>query len=216
MTWESIKLALSTIYSAYIGSGKLIDDTDNGSTPSALAILVNLVNNRISSYPAELNCLKEVGTLTLTGATSYNLKTLLPDLKTVYQLYGINENQDQDFYGNLEGNITASDGYTVRGDSLIITGTAPTSGTASIQYKSKYLVKNASGTRQQYFLADDDYSCLDDDDINVLVFGVGQFINWNSDSESQDRKKEINDWAKEAFLNLLLTNKHSKQVKTIL
>lgn len=150
MTWEEIKLAIQTIYGQYVGSGKLIDDTDNGSTPSALAILVNLVHNRVVGYPAELNCLKETGTITLTGASSSNLKTLLPSLKSVYQVYGINDNQEQEPMGNLEANITPLSGWTIKGDSLIFSGTAP-SGTATLQYKSKYMVKDSTGTRQQYF-----------------------------------------------------------------
>lgn len=212
MTWEEIKSVVQVLYPQYVGSGKLIDDTDSGVTPSSLAILFGLVHNRISGYPYDFNCLKETGTLTLTGASSYNLRTLFPGLKSVYQIYGIDENQDQEYFGNRDGNITSANGYTVRGDTLIFTGYAPTSGSATLQYKSKYLVKNSSGTRQQYFLADSDYSVLDDDDVNVLLFGLGQFINWNSDSESQDRKKEVNDWFKEAFNNMVLHNKVTNQV----
>jgi len=215
MTWEEIKLALTTIYSQYIGNGKIIDDTDNGSTPSALAILVNLVNNRISSYPYEFNSLKETYTLTLTGATTYDLKTLVPGLKTIFQIYGINEHQEHEYLDNSQSNITDGDGWTIRGNTLIFTGSAPT-GTATIQYKSKYLVKNTSGVRQQYFLANTDYSCLDSDDVNVLIFGVGQFINWKSDSESQDRRKEVMDWYKEAINNMVLNNKVTRQITSLL
>ena len=216
MTWSEIKIAITTIYGQYVGSGKIIDDTDNGSTPSPLAILVGLVHNRISGVPIELNCLKETGTITLTGATTYNLRTLLPGLKTVFQIYGINQNQEHPNYGNAEANITPLDGWTVRGDSLVFTGVAPTSGTVTIQYKSKYMVKNSAGTRQLYFLAEDDYSVLDDDDSNVLIFGVGEFLNWYSDSESQDRRKEVKDWFKEAWENLMLSNKVSRSLDSML
>lgn len=215
MTWEELKLALSTLYPQYIGSGKLIDNTDNGVTPSALAILVNLVNNRISGYPLDFNCLREVYTLTLTASSTYNLRTLVPGLKTVYQLYGIDSNQQHSFYGNAEANLTPVDGWSVRGNSLYFTGTTPT-GTALLQYKSKYLVKTVADVRQQYFLADTDYSALDDDDINVLVFGVGQYITWNSDSENQDRKTEVNNWFKESFNNMILNNKNSNQLNSMM
>lgn len=216
MTWEQIKEVIQVMYGQYVGGGKLIDDTDNGSTPSALASLINLVNNRIASYPIEFNFLKETGTITFTGSTSYNLRTLFPGLKTVLQLYGIDQYKEHEYFGNLEANITPLDGWTVRGDSLICTGTAPTSGTGTIQYKSKYMVKNSAGTRQQFFLADDDYAVLDESDINALIFGVGQFINWNSDSETQDRKKEIADWFKEAWNNLVLCNKQTSQLHSLL
>lgn len=215
MTWEEIKLAIQTIYGQYVGSGKLIDDTDNGSTPSALAILVNLVHNRVVGYPAELNCLKETGTITLTGASSYNLKTLLPSLKSVYQIYGINDNQEQEPMGNLEANITPLSGWTIKGDSLIFSGTAP-SGTATLQYKSKYMVKDSTGTRQQYFLADADYTVLDASDCNILIFGVGQFINWSSDEEAQNRKDQIKDWYNEAWTNLILHPSQTSQLHSLL
>ena len=215
MTWEEIKLAIQTIYGQYVGSGKLIDDTDNGSTPSALAILVNLVHNRVVGYPAELNCLKETGTITLTGASSYNLKTLLPSLKSVYQVYGINDNQEQEPMGNLEANITPLSGWTIKGDSLIFSGTAP-SGTATLQYKSKYMVKDSTGTRQQYFLADADYTVLDASDCNILIFGVGQFINWSSDEEAQNRKDQIKDWYNEAWTNLILHSSQTSQLHSLL
>lgn len=215
MTWEEIKLAIQTIYGQYVGSGKLIDDTDNGSTPSALAILVNLVHNRVVGYPAELNCLKETGTITLTGASSYNLKTLLPSLKSVYQVYGINDNQEQEPMGNLEANITPLSGWTIKGDSLIFSGTAP-SGTATLQYKSKYMVKDSTGTRQQYFLADADYTVLDASDCNILIFGVGQFINWSSDEEAQNRKDQIKDWYNEAWTNLILHPSQTSQLHSLL
>jgi len=215
MTWEEIKLAIQIIYGQYVGSGKLIDDTDNGSTPSALAILVNLVHNRVVGYPAELNCLKETGTITLTGASSYNLKTLLPSLKSVYQVYGINDNQEQEPMGNLEANITPLSGWTIKGDSLIFSGTAP-SGTATLQYKSKYMVKDSTGTRQQYFLADADYTVLDASDCNILIFGVGQFINWSSDEEAQNRKDQIKDWYNEAWTNLILHSSQTSQLHSLL
>ena len=216
MTWAEIKTMCQTIYGQYVGTGKLIDDSNgDSSNPSSLALLLHLVNNRIASYPNEFNFLRETGTISLTGATTYNLKTLFPDLKNVYQVYGITSYQEHNYYPNSEANITPLDGYTVKDNSLIFTGSAPT-GTASIQYKSKYMVKSSAGVRKMYFLDDDDYSVLDDSDINALIFGLVDFINWQSDSETGERKKEIKGWYTEAFNNLILNNKQSKQLNSLL
>ena len=217
MTWADLKTLCQTIYGQYVGSGKLIDDSNgDDTTPSSLAILMNLVHNRIIAYPKEFEFLKETSTITLDGSTSYNLKTLLPSLRSVYQIYGIDQYKEHQLFGNWEGNITPIDGYLIRGDSLVFTGTAPISGTASIQYKSRYMVKSAAGTRKQYFLKDDDYSVLDDGDINVLIFGLVDFINWKSDTETGERKKELKDWYKEAWTNLILANKQTSQLHSML
>ena len=213
MTWEELKLAIQVIYSTYVGSGKLIDDTDNGTTPSSLAILAYLACNRITNYPVEFDCLKVTSTISLTGASSYDLKTLFPDLKSVYQIYGINENQDVIYFSNKEGNITPIDGCTIKGDTLIFTGVSPT-GTATIQYKSKYAVKTVADVRQKYFLADTDYTVFDDE--NLIVFGIGEFINWYTDSKEQDRKAEVHNWFLEAKNNLILHNKNTAQISSFL
>lgn len=218
MSWEQIKLTILGLFPAYVGSGKLIDDQEDGNTPSALSLLVNLVHNQISGYPVNFNCLMEKGTINLDGSLTYNLKTLFPDLKTVKQLYGLNQNQSQTFFGNKEANITPVDGWTVIGNNLVFTGydTNGPTGTAKLLYKSNYLVKDENGNRQRFFLTDSDYSVLDEDDINVIIFGIGQFINWNSDSESQDRKKEVNSWYIDARNNMVLNNKNSDQVDRLL
>jgi len=133
----------------------------------------------------------------------------------VRQLYGINSYQDHTVFDNPEANITPLDGWTVRGNNLVFTGTAP-SGTATIQYKSGYMVKETGGTRQKYFLAESDYTVLDDDDVNLLICGVGEYINWNSDSESQDRRKEVKEWFREAWENLMFNNPISRSVSSLL
>lgn len=215
MTWEQIKQTIQVIYSPYVGAGKLIDDTDDGLSPSQLSLLVNLVHGRISSFPIDFEFCKETGTLPLTGASSYNLATLFPGFKTIFQVYGINQYQEHQFYGNGEANITPLDGWTMKGKTLVFTGTPPT-GTAQVQFKSSFMVKNSSGTRQQYFLAEDDVSVLDDDSVGFIIFGLGDYINWSSDTENQDRKAEVKDWFKEAMNNLVLNNGNSKSLDSML
>jgi len=185
MEYGDIKTIVQTMYGQYVGAGKLIEDTSG--SPTALAVLFDLVHNRISNYPREWEFLKETGTLTLTGASSYNLVTTFPSLKSVYQIYGISTNQDSSYLPNYEANILPIDNsHSLRNKTLIFTGNAPQSGTATIQYKSKYMVKNAAGTRIQYFTKDTDTTVLDD--VNLLIFGIGEYIDWKADSKSQERR----------------------------
>lgn len=209
-TWEQLKLAIQTLYPQYVGNGKIVENDDDGLTPSALAILVDLVNNRIVSNPNEFEFLKETDTMTLDGSTSYDMGTLFPGFKSLFQNYGIDQNQSVFYFGNTEGNITPIDGYTMKGNSLIFTGTAPPSGEATVQYKSKYAVKDSAGDRQQFFLDDADYTVFDNP--NLIIFGVGEFINWLSDTKEQDRKAEIHNWWNEALDDLILHGKQTNQL----
>jgi len=214
MIYSEIKTVIQTIYSQYIGSGNIIE-SDSGS-PTALALLLDLVNNRVLSYPYEWPFLKITGTLTLTGATSYDLTTLFPDLKSVYQLYGLNDYEEYDYLSNKDANISSNNrGYTIKGKTLYFSGNAPTSGTFNIQYKSKYMVETSAGVRQQYFLNDDDVSVLDSDDVNVLIFGLGQFVNWQIDNKDNTRRQEVSGWFKEAWSNLLLHNEQTNQLGSL-
>lgn len=211
--WTDLKSIVISLYGQYVGSGNLIE-TDAGS-PSQLALIFDLVHNRIVNYPFELPCLKVTSTITLTGASSYDLSVLFPDLKSVYQIYGINANQESGYLSNYEGNIVPMDNaYTIKGKTLYFTGTAPATGTAYIQYKSKWMVKTAAGVRQKYFLNDDDVTVLDDE--NLLVFGAGQFINWQSDDAAKERRKEVKEWFNEAWNSLILHPEQTNQINSLL
>lgn len=213
MNWTDLKTIIETLYPQYVGAGSLIEPTSG--SPTNLAILLDLVHNRIANYPYEWPFLKVTSTFTLTGATSYNLATLFPDLRSVYQIYGINTNQDEQYLSNKDGNIfPITNAYTLKDKTLYFTGNAPTSGTATIQYKSKWMVKNAAGSRKKYFEDDDDVTILDDE--NVLVFGVGTFVNWAADDASQERRKEVKEWFLEAWNNLLLHPEQTNQVNSML
>lgn len=212
MTWEQIKILCQTFYSQYVGSSLLIDP-DSGS-PSQLALFLDLVHNKIANYPQDFEFTKVTSTITLTGASSYNLKTLFPDLISVYQIYGIYDNSEHEFLPNNIANITSGDGYTIKGKTLYFTGTAPTSGTAKIQYKSKYLVEDSSGNRKRYFENDDDISVLDNP--NLLIFGLGEFIDNKSDSKDKGNRDNISKWFQEAWTELINNPIQTKQVDSIL
>lgn len=213
MSWEEIKASINALYSQYVGSGNLIE-TDSGS-PTQLAIIVNLVHNRIINYPINWSFLKETGTITLTGASSYNLATLFPDLQSVYQIYDGTLYTEKGYVPNYEANVSPiQEAYTLRGKTLIFTGNAPVGGTLSIQYKSKYMVKTAAGVRQKFFQNDDDVTVLDDE--SLLVWLTGEFINWTSDDTAVQRREEVRNWSKEAFSNLILGNENINQITSML
>lgn len=212
MTWEQLKTACQTIYSQYIGNGKLID-SDSGS-PTQLALLVSLVHNKIANYSQEFEFLKVDGIITLTGANSYDLGVLFPDFKSLYQVYGVYDNQEATYYPNNEANITPCEGYTIKGKTLYFTGSFKTSGTIKIQYKSKYLVKDIAGNRKKYFEDDTDYSVLDNE--NLEIFGIGEFVQWKADTKAKERRDDVKVWFKEAWEELLVDNVQTKQVDSIL
>ena len=211
-TWSDIKTVCQTIYSRYVNKGFI--EMSSGS-PTELAILVDLVHGQILDQPFEWDFLKEIGTITATGATTYDLKTLFPDFHSIYQVFGINDNQDHPFSPNYEANIVPADSWTIRGNTLVFTGNAPSSGTFKIQYKSKYLVKNSAGTRKQYLEDDADYSVVSSR--NVLIYGVGEFVEWKADEASDRKQNFVHDKFVVALNNLLLSgNTATRQTKNVL
>lgn len=219
MTWAQIKQMLTYEFGPYVGRGFV--NSDSGS-PTELAYKVHLAHNIIMAHPYEWEFSKAVGTITLTGATTYNLKTLLPDLMSVYQLWGINQNQEQPYVPNYEANVIPQDGYSLRGNTLIFSGNIPTAGTANLQYKSSYMVLDASGNRKQFFTDDSDTTVLDDADINVIIFGAGRFIRRKTDEPvlktryGTTRGKDEQADFEQALTNMMLRNKQSRQNTTML
>jgi len=202
------------MYGSWVGSGTFIEDSSG--SPTTLALLLDLVHAEISSYANEWEFGKETYELTLDGSTSYNLRDLIPDFLTIYQLYGINETQELSYEPNYESNISVIDGWTIRGDSLVFSGNVPQSGTATIQYRSQYLVKNASGVRKQYFTDDTDYSVLNPADVGVLQFNVGKYIDWSINEKSNQKREQIERWGSQAFERMLLRNTNSRQIDSML
>lgn len=208
MLYSALKTQAQTLYGNYIGKGFVEPDTGS---PTELATYFDLVHTQIASYPHEWPFLKITGTLTLTGASSYDLSTEFPDLGTVFQVYGISSNQEHEYFANDIANLTPLDGWTMKGKTLIFTGNSPT-GTATIQYKSQYLVEDSSGSRQQYFSNDDDVSVLGAAHIGVLLFGIGEFVQWKADTKSKYRRDLISGKFDQAWSNLLDENEMSNQI----
>lgn len=115
-------------------------------------------------------------TLTLTGATEYNLGTLIPDLVTVYQIHGSSvPGYEVGFSGQREYNINVGGiGFTIVGN-LLRFQNPPTSGTLTIPYYSNYLVVSAAGTRQLDFTDGTDISVIPNQATQLLLEGILRF-----------------------------------------
>lgn len=212
--YSDIKTFAQAQYGEVLSAGNFIE-TDAGS-PTELAILLTLVHSRIVGYPHTFPFCKVVGTITLDGSQEYNLRTLFPDLISVTQVYGIASNRDQEYVGNAEANITSKEGFTIRNGKLIFTGQAPNSGTVKLQYKSQYLVEDANGVRKKFFEEDTDYSVLPFGHLNVLLMGLGNFVQWKTDEVSKEKRKETKSWFQEAWTNLLLDDEIDDPIDNML
>lgn len=217
MNWANLKQMITYEYGPYVGKGFI--NKDSGS-PTELAYKVHLVHCRIIAKPHEWEFAKATGTITLTGATSYNLKTLFPDFVSLYQIWGINANQEHPFVPNSDANIVPADGWSLRGNTLFFSGNVPASGTLYIQYKSSYMVESVAGVRQQFFTEDSDVSVLDDPDVPVLILGAGVYIRRKTDdptgkgrsNRSTDEKDELD----QAITDMMLRPKMTRQLSTML
>lgn len=190
VTWSTIKSTLSTLYGEYFGSGGFVES--EAGSPSEAAILCNLVHQQIVTIPQDFEFLKRDVTLSLTGATSYNIRTSYPDYAGTYQIYGLNNRQDEAFISNRDANIGLyNNGYTLKNGVLYWSNFLPQTGTLNLQIKSSYMVKDSSGTRKTFFSADDDVTVLPFEFVPILYHGVGQFINWRTDEASKQRKEFV-------------------------
>ncbi len=216
MTYSEIKTACQTLYGNFVSSGGFVE-SDSGN-PSELALLLHLMHGRIVGYPNEdFSFCQVTVTITSTGATTYNLKTLYPDFLTLIQVYGVNTNVEHQYYGNAEGNLTTLEGWTIKNGVLTFTGTVPSAGsTFKIQYKSQYLVESSAGVRKRYFTEEDDVSVLSEADTGVIIFGIGAYVNWKSDEASSEKRKETKDWFQEAWTNMLLRKEVSRPLTSFL
>lgn len=201
--FSTIKSILTTVYGTHVGAGNLVE-SDSGS-PSELAMFLDFVHNRIVGTPVRLPCCFVNVSITSTGASSYNLKTLYPDLLSVFQVYNVDQNASHHHFGPAEGNITPIGGWMVKNGVLYFTGAAPAAGsTFGLEYKSQFLVENSAGVRKRYFEDATDVSALPFAHENVLIFGFGEFVNWKADESSQEKRRKTETMYQEAWQNLML------------
>lgn len=213
MVYSEIKTFLSNFYSPFVETDFI--DFDNGS-PSEGALYLRMINNRIAAKPHEYEFCKEIGSVNLNGSSSINLANLYPDLLTIYQVYGVTDQQQANFLPNDTANIAPIEGYSLRHKTLYFSGNIPSSGTLYFQYKSQYMVKDAAGNRKLDFEDDDDYSVLDEAFTNALLFGFGEFLNWKTDELSGDRKKKVSDWVTESLGDMMSLNSNTNQIGNLI
>ncbi len=113
-------------------------------------------------------------TLTLTGASEYNLATLIPDLVSIYQIHGDSVGGYGVPFQNLHDyNLTRSgQSFTVAGTKLRFQN-PPTSGTLTIPYYSKYLViDGTTSARKLDAEAGADILVVPDELVEVIFEGI--------------------------------------------
>lgn len=195
MTYGNIKSLLSAMApDAFKG----LVNVDSGS-PTELALYARVTNSEIAANPHKFSWALREYTLTLTGATEYNLKTLIPDLVAIYQIYGDSApgreapaQSLREYNRTLGGNIR----FSVIGNTLKLTGA--TSGTLKIPYYSNYLVLDNDGsTRKLNFVDDDDTSVIPEQHVMTLVEGIMRFV---------DRKKKSGTYTKPFLINGRVVN----------
>jgi len=150
----------------------------NAGSPSEFAFYARLIHNRISGFPHKMSWLIREGTLTLTGAETYNLKTTFPDLVRVYHIPTSQVGGREVPYQSLRDyNLTPSGGarMTIIGHTLKLSGTL--TGTLTIPYYSNYLVLDNDGTtRKLDFESDDDESIVPEEHTSILVEGILDYV----------------------------------------
>jgi len=183
MTWLEIKTLLGAM-KPYALKGLV--GTTAGATPE-IALYARATNMEIAGNPYKFWWLTREYTLTLTGATTYNLRTLIPDLGRIYQVTGsAAPNREAPYQSLRDYNIDLSGGVriSVLGDATLkVTGA--TSGTLTIPYFSRYLVESSGGTRKMDFTDDTDVSVIPEQHIMALVEGIKRFINDKTDEATK-------------------------------
>lgn len=189
MLWSEIKNLLGAL-KPYAFKG-LVNTTD-GTTPE-LALYARVTNMEIAGNPYKFSWLLREYTLTLTGASSYNLRTLIPDLGRVYQVVGDSfPGREAPVQSPREYNVDVSGSVriSIMGDTLKVTGA--TSGTLTIPYYSRYLVESSGGTRKLDFTADTDVSVIPDQHVMILVEGIKRFVSDKTDEKQSMRTYLLN------------------------
>lgn len=145
-------------------------------TSTELVQYARMTNNNVAGHPYKFSFLLKEGSISLTGATTYDLKTLIPDLSQVY-LVKTTEGRTpyqrpSEYYSKDLGQTS----MTVI-NNVIHFNNPPASGTLTIPYFTKYLVKDGTTHAAKLdFVEDDDYSIIPDQFSNVLVEGMMRFI----------------------------------------
>jgi len=147
--------------------------SDSGS-PSELAYYLRLTNAEIAGGEHRFGFTMREYSLMLTGASTYNLATLIPDLVSLWNPQGDNvAGYEMAYRNSREYNLTrGGQEFTIVGMTLKFRN-PPTSGTLVIPYYSNYLVLDQDGTTRKLDFEDaDDTSILPNHLTPLLIEGT--------------------------------------------
>lgn len=172
-TWSEIKQYFNTFKPEDFPN--FVDSATSGT--NELAIYARLGNAQIAGYNHKFSWLIREYSLTLTGASSYDLSTLIPDLAQVIRPYGTGFPNNEPLYQSLtDFNILVGGmAITMQGKTLKIKN-GPSSGTLVIPYYSNYLVATSGGTRQRDFSADNDVSIVPEEHLPALLECIDEYV----------------------------------------
>lgn len=141
-----------------------------------LKYYARMTNMQIAGGPHKFTWMIREYSLTLTGATEYDLSTLIPDLICILQPHGTSvPGYEIGFQSPREFSMqVGSVAFTIVGGLLRIQN-GPTTGTLTIPYFSNYLVKSAGGTRQLDFTDGTDISVVPNHATQLLLEGILRF-----------------------------------------
>lgn len=175
MTYAEIKTLFSSMAPQAI---KGIVNSSSGSPTSELGLYARLVHNKIAAQAHKFSWTIRSYNLTLTGADSYDLATLIPGLQMVRLVTGSDVPngvatyaKDVDFYRRILGSYE----FTIQ-NKVLKFNVPPSSGTLVIPYHTYYLVKDNGGTYKLDFTADTDVSLVPEEQINMLIEGMMEYV----------------------------------------
>ncbi len=168
-------------------------ETSSGS-PTELAYYARMVNSEICANAFKHSWRLREYTLTLTGASTYDLGTLIPDLDQVLQIVGDGlSNKEAQYLSPADFNFEIGGTWaTIKGNTLEFKN-PPSSGTLTIPYYTKWLVKTAAGAFQQDFTAGTDISIIPDSHQQVLIEGIMEYVNRKAKSKEYTRSFQLFD-----------------------
>lgn len=122
-------------------------------------------------------------TINLTGATTYDLSTLLPGFKEILEITNSPPGSDvqipMDYYDPKDFlSARDSNGYTIENTStlrLYNPSSSSLTGTLTVIYYSNYMAQSALGVRQQYPLINSDLLLIPEDYLDLVVEGLLMF-----------------------------------------
>lgn len=155
-------------------SGWVSTDTGN---PSELAVYASFALNRILGQSHKFSWQLTEYSLALTGASSYNLKTLIPDLDRILQAVGDGlPGRDGQYLSPYDFNVQVGGTVFTIKNNILEFKNPPTSGTLIIPYFSQYAVADSDGVRKRYFEDATDFTFIPNTHIDTLIEMILEYV----------------------------------------